>query len=316
MKIRNLMISVLSLIAFLFSCEKDELPKPISNGDGTVLQVLEMGASYANQIGFSLENASVNQINAMDWDMYIYPDKAIRLNTSRFMKVLKVESENDFTLEYADTLFTYDTYSSSHFNFKLNAINNVSYYILDLGRNLEGEFLYKLHLKISLIDNRVFMEFKKENEDDWKVKVIELTSNYGHFYSFIKDVEMINPIFIDSDFYCGGYITKFDEANLDYLVRGILVNKTNDIEIDTVTTISFEDISLADIPSFEFRSQIDQIGYDWKFYDLDKGLYMIDQSKIYIIKYSNGLIYKLKFIDYYNEEGKKGFPTLSFSLLE
>lgn len=314
---RGIFIGALVSISLLWSCEKEELPKPILDHQGSVFQVLEMGENYGNQVGFSLQHAQINTLDVMDWDIYIYPNKDIRINTSRFMKVLKVNSENDFVVEHPDTDFNYDEYSSNAFDFKLLVSEDVNYYILDLGRNVEGDVLYKLYLKIHLSsDNLVSLEYKKAEETNWTSKQIELTSSFGHFYSFLSEVQMVNPLFVQSDFYCGGYITRFEEAELDYLVRGILVNITKDISLAQVDDKTYEDITLDDVTSFDFRNQIDEIGYDWKAYNIDEGLYIVDDTKVYIVKYSNGLIYKLKFIDYYNDKGEKGYPTLSYTLLE
>lgn len=314
---RGIFIGALVSISMLWSCEKEELPKPIPDQQGSVYQVLGMGENYGNQVGFSLQHAETNTIDVMDWDMFIYPNKDIRINTSRFMKVLKVDSENDFATEHPDTDFNYDEYSSNTFDFKLVVREDVNYYILDLGRNVEGDVLYKLYLKIHLSsDNLVSLEYKKAEETNWTSKQIELTSSFGHFYSFINETQMVNPLFVQSDFYCGGYITRFEEAELDYLVRGILVNITKDISLAQVDDKTYDEITLDDVTSFDFRNQIDEIGYDWKAYNIDEGLYIVDDTKVYIVKYSNGLIYKLKFIDYYNDKGEKGYPTLSYTLLE
>lgn len=316
MRLNGLITTILFGVLFLGSCEKDELPKPILDQQGSVFQVLEMGETYSNQIGFSLQNSTVDIVSAMDWDIYIYPNKEIRLNTSRFMKILQVEDEDALSLVYHDSLFIYDDYSKTTFDFKLKASEALSYYIIDLGRNIEGDVLFKVYTKMHIESDQLIVEYKYENQDVWKSKSLDLTSSIGRFYSFVNEEELISSLFVQSDFYCGGYITRFNSENLDYLVRGVLLNNTSNMEIAEITHLEYEDITLDQISEFDFRKQIDQIGFDWKSYNIDEGLYLIDQTKIYIIKYSNGLIYKLKFIDYYNDKGKKGFPTLSYTLLQ
>jgi len=316
MRLNGLIPAILVGVLFLGSCEKDELPKPILDQQGSVLQVLEMGETYSNQIGFSLQDPTVDVVEVMDWDIYIYPSKKIRLNTSRFMKVLKVADEEALSLVYHDSLFTYDDYSKTTFDFKLEASEAIRYYIIDLGRNIEGDVLPKVFTKIHINSNQLIVEYKRDDQTVWKLKSLDLTSNIGRFFSFVNEEEFTSPLFVQSDFYCGGYITRFNAENLDYLVRGVLLNKTSDLEVAEITNLDYDDISLANVPEFDFKQQMDQIGYDWKYYNIDEGLYLIDQTKIYIIKYGNGLIYKLKFIDYYSDIGKKGFPTLSYALLE
>lgn len=305
------------IIGFLFtSCEKDELPKPSYGNQSSVVRTLEMGEDYSSQVGFSLQNNDVFQIKSIDWDIYIYPDKQVRINTSRFMKVHKVTSETDFSNTYPDSVYLYDEYASNHFEFKIQPSVSPSYYIIDLGRNIAGDVLYKVDCKMQLQGDQLIISYREQGQTTWKESSIDLTSTSGTFFSFLKEGVLSNNLFVQSDFYCGGYITRFEEANLDYLVRGVLVNKTNSIEIAEVSNIDYDAVTLSDIVNFEFKQNIDQIGFDWKTYDIDAGIYITDQTKLYIVKYTNGLIYKLKFIDYHNEQGKKGYPVLSYALVE
>ena len=59
-------------------------------------------------------------------------------------------------------------------------------------------------------------------------------------------------------------------------------------------------------------NQKDIIGYEWKDYDFDNAMYQVDPDKIYILKNRIGFYYKLRFIDYYNSTGEKGYPTFEF----
>ncbi len=305
------------ILGFIFSsCEKDELPKPNYGNQNSVVRTLEMGENYSSQIGFSLQNDNMFQIKSIDWDIYVYPDKQVRINTSRFMKVYKVESEAGFLNTYSDSVYVYDKYASHDFEFKIKPSTVPSYYIIDLGRDISGDVLYKVDCKMQLVEDQLMLSYRARGQVTWKEIRINLTSVSGTFFSFLQERISSNNLFVQSDFYCGGYITRFEEANLDYLVRGVLVNKTSPIEIAEVTNLDYDSVTLSDVVGFEFKQNIDQIGYDWKTYDIDAGIYITDQTKLYIVKYNNGLIYKLKFIDYHNEQGKKGYPVLSYALLE
>ncbi len=304
------------MVVLLMSCEKEELPKPIIDIQGSVYQTLEMGEEYTSHIGFSLQSSEVYQINSIDWDLYIYPNREVRINTSRFMKVLEIDEANRFEDTFHDSVFVYDDYSNEESDFKIKLTDKEQYYIIDLGRNIVGEVLQKVDCKMKLVEDKLHLEYKQRLEDTWKLKILDLSASSGVFFSFLTEETMFNNLFVESDFYCGGYITRFVDADLDYLVRGVLLNMSNTIEIAIATDLEYEAINLSNIAHYNFSKHIDKIGYDWKVYDLDKGLYIIDQSKVYVIRYANGLIYKLKFIDYYNSEGKKGYPMISFELLK
>ena len=51
---------------------------------------------------------------------------------------------------------------------------------------------------------------------------------------------------------------------------------------------------------------------DWKEYDFDNEHYTVLPDKIYVLKTSIGYYYKLRFIDFYNSTGEKGYPTFEF----
>lgn len=52
---------------------------------------------------------------------------------------------------------------------------------------------------------------------------------------------------------------------------------------------------------------MDEIGYDWKYYDLSgSGKYIIYQKKVFVIRDQQGYLYKLRFIDFYDNNGQKG----------
>ena len=67
--------------------------------------------------------------------------------------------------------------------------------------------------------------------------------------------------------------------------------------------------------SYEYLKEQDFIGFDWKSYDFDQQLYMVDPQIVYIIKTPIGRYYKLHFIDFYNSMGEKGYPKFEIQEL-
>jgi hypothetical protein len=78
------------------------------------------------------------------------------------------------------------------------------------------------------------------------------------------------------------------------------------------TTLQFEEVNFDIAEKQKFVNQKDIIGYEWKDYDFDNGMYKVNPEYIYILKNRIGYYYKLRFIDYYNSTGEKGFPTFEF----
>ena len=55
------------------------------------------------------------------------------------------------------------------------------------------------------------------------------------------------------------------------------------------------DMVLADTIDLELTNRADVIGYDWKYYNFDAGLYTIVPGLAYVIKDRDGFYYKLRF---------------------
>jgi len=77
----------------------------------------------------------------------------------------------------------------------------------------------------------------------------------------------------------------------------------------------FADLEFADITGIEFSPDLDVIGHEWKYYNLEEGFYSVDANMVFIIKNQNNNFYKLHFIGYYNENGETGYPKFEFKKL-
>jgi hypothetical protein len=91
-------------------------------------------------------------------------------------------------------------------------------------------------------------------------------------------------------------------------VVGVLLNP-NGVATARDSIHDFMDIEADSIRGLEYTTQADVISYDWKYYDFDAGVYTIVPDMNYVIRDTDGFFYKLRFIDFYNDEGVKGYPT-------
>ncbi|MBL7812899.1 MAG: HmuY family protein [Bacteroidetes bacterium] len=114
--------------------------------------------------------------------------------------------------------------------------------------------------------------------------------------------------------------TILDELNnykpYPYILRGVLFNpnKVKALRIPTKTEWSKVDLALA--KSLTLSSDLDIIGYDWKIWNLSANKYTVDQNKIYIILDTKGNYFKMKFVDFYDDQGRKGYPKMAWELLK
>ncbi len=103
-----------------------------------------------------------------------------------------------------------------------------------------------------------------------------------------------------------------------YFVRGVFLNPDyTESALDTITDFIEIDYSKALLNTFSGRQ--DAIGYDWKEVKIDDqsntAEYKIRAGYTYIIKDTEGDCYKLRFKNYFNMFGVKGYPTFEFTKL-
>ncbi len=92
-----------------------------------------------------------------------------------------------------------------------------------------------------------------------------------------------------------------------YLVTGA-VNGFSGVRVAKLTG-NFNEVTLADTLAHPFTTDQDAIGYDWKEYSFDSGLYEVYSNKVYIVQDREGYFFKLHFVDYYDDQGLRGSPT-------
>ena len=65
---------------------------------------------------------------------------------------------------------------------------------------------------------------------------------------------------------------------------------------------------------FNYSTDVNTIGYNWKDYNHDLGDYIILDNS-YVIKNRSGYYYKFHLIDFYNSSGQKGNMKFEFQRL-
>lgn len=77
----------------------------------------------------------------------------------------------------------------------------------------------------------------------------------------------------------------------------------------------FNELTVSDTLNCIFSSNKNIIGFDWKYFDLQKNQYYLYENKSYFIRHASGKYYKLHFIDFYNTSGVKGTPVFEYKEL-
>ncbi len=324
----------------LTSCFKeDERIVPSRPGNLTT-KVIELMPDYRLQVYFDLNTGEEVSSNLKTvWDLGLTctaDDYKMMLNTSQFIKVAHTESDN-FDIAYSTEGFVW-VFDESTGNFSGNAIgkwwedteagpvslNEVM--LIDRGIDADGlpAGYFKMQLMIDAVTKVV------------SVRLAELDGSSERQFSFIKDptrrfvtlsfengfnAMQPEPAATTWDLLFTQYTTLLYTDTGEpypYLVTGVLINDTLvKAVMDSITP--FDNVTRELAESLILSTRQDVIGYDWKKVngDVTSGnvTYTAIPDMVFIIKNKDGYFFKLRFIDFYNNLGQKGYPTFEYQKL-
>lgn len=305
----------------IISCEKGEIPiQPHVSGDD-ITNSVEMGETYQNQIFFSLDKNEIISSNLKtDWDLAFECSDTgwhVRLNTAKGMAVSKT---NGTFASIIDTVGAYWNWDAHNGNSDSTAIGNwqeySGIYIIDLGYNQTGihQGFAKLQI-VSVSTSQYQINYSDLNQTIPVTKMIAKNTAYSFSYFNFSSGELVSiaPTKIEWDILFTQYTHIFD-GQTPYLVTGVLLNP-NSTQASLVDNLDYSEINYESTTGFIYSDYANAIGYSWKFFNYDEGLYQVDPSQIFVIKTQNDFYYKLHFIDFYNEFGVKGYPKFEYKRL-
>ena len=307
------------VIFWLSACEKAELPKPASFVT-TESNSVNMGSDYATQLFFSLdENKVVSQNLRESWDLGFDSSGNIFLNSSKNMSVSATGS-TDLSAVGTSTLtsWMYDQPEGYTDSLAFSSWEAGKVYIVDRGVTTTGAQIGKIKLLINQFANNT-----------WSIDWATLSSQEVHHIEFAADdtkdftafsfsavpgtVVNIDPGKDSWDLLFSTYTHMYNDG-MPYLVNGILLN-SNGVTACQIEGTTFDAVTYDDISSMSFSTMRDVIGFDWKTYNFDTGLYQIDLNRVYVVKSVSNRYYKLRLLDFYNQSGQKGNPTFEIKEL-
>jgi hypothetical protein len=325
---RNLSL-ILALVLSLQSCFKEEeMIPPHEQGDLEEGQAA-LGSKYERQVYFDLNQGEEVASNAItDWDLSFESNSegwTIRLNSARFM----------LAGTSSDTLFIADLnadepemkFDKSDGNpdstaigawFETNEDSTWSkryVYLLDRGVDPEGSSLGQKKIQFDTRgEDFILRHANLDNSGDTTVIILRDPAMDQVYYSFEDGTMNIAPLPDQWSLLFTRYTTMLvtDEGeDYPYLVVGVLLNPNKVVAV-LDTTHDFMNMNADDITDLEFTSRADVIGYEWKYYNFDNGVYTIVPDMNYVIRDKDGFFYKFRFVDFYSDEGVKGFPSFEF----
>ena len=327
----------IAVLILLSSCFKEDEPMPAFPMQTTTI---EMGKYYQYQYHFNLsENKKLTQIDKNSYDLVFESADSgwhIRLNTSAFMMAANT-GEKDFEA-ITDTTGLPWKFDKSNGNPDFIAIGNWlsingtdtvyenTVYVINRGIDHLGNNRGLKKVKFTRVDKNSYTfsyaDFNNENQGEF---IINKENEVKHsFFSFDDETQLtgLEPPADKWDLLFTQYTTLLFTNTGEpypYLVTGVLSNYGNlKMAIDSVQT--YENVTLETAQSFDYSNSWDFIGYDWKDIIGDVGsgnvYYEIVPNRTYLLRTINDVYYKLRFINFYNEDtGEKGYPMFQYDVL-
>ncbi|MDZ7743225.1 MAG: HmuY family protein [Bacteroidota bacterium] len=335
---KNALYLVIILLSLTSCFKEDERVQPHDPGNVEVAQV-EMTKNYKYQAYFDLESGSVIAQNLRtDWDLGFETSDTgwhVILNTGNFMWAGNT-GLTDFS-QNIDTTGLVWKFDKSDGNPDSTAIkrwfettnNDTSYtkhvYAINQGYTPSGN--------LRGVKKIVFRKVDKDHyEIAWgEVDAVEPTlytiskdSSRNYVFFSFEDGEQKNlePDKRDWDLWFTQYTTILltNEGNpYPYLVTGTLINQYQQTRVAEDSILSFQLLDYQTAQEMQYSNKLDVIGYDWKSVvgDVQSGnvSYIVRENLHYIIHTQEDLYYKLRFVDFYNDLGDKGYPRFEFQRL-
>lgn len=329
-KLKNI-VFLLGFVVIFSSCFQEEELRtlPPTNGDLEV-GVAEMTDDYRYQVYYDqVTNTAAKSVLTTSWDLgFACSDTTWHIVLNNAKAMLAGNSGKKNFGEVTTTAGIKFTFDSTNGDTDSLAISNwidltgeepqATGYVYVIDRGADENFIsigYKKVIFKTSGNDSYQIRFANPDGSNEQVATIkkDAAKNYVCF-SFDNGIVDVEPPKTSWTLLFTSYqavlYTNQGEA-VPYLVRGALLNPyLTAAGMDT--TLVFSEISLADTVKFNLTTRRDVIGHEWKYYDFDDGIYMVEPDRNYIVRGQDSYYYKLRFISYYNNLNQKGYPAFEF----
>lgn len=309
------------MAVILFSCEKPEKPiKPYDRGNA-VTRVIAMTSNYQYQVYYQLDSARVvKTVNRMDWDLALSSGTTpvLLTNTGRGIYVAKTHSKTMEEVKDTTGLNFYWGQPSLHADslaFGAWWLANDAVYVINMGYDLNGMPLGFVKCKPQwLSDQSLRFTWSNLNDNEVKTLVVKPDTRYNFTYFSLLQNKMadVEPPKNQWDLVFTQYVKLLFAppypATRNYEVVGALINPYR-VQAGFAFNLPFEQIGIGHEPD-KWYNHRDVIGFDWKWFDIGTNAYTVNPAMNYILKTTEGYVFKLHFLDFYDDSGVKGYPKL------
>jgi hypothetical protein len=292
---------------------------------------VEMGSGYANQVFYHF-NGTKTSVAADAWDLgfstslfqvaVISNQKNITVykiegvdssayasisDTAGLVLVAQYNSEDDW---YAGA-FNRGANEADPFDFGWGIYDFVSHTVF--GNKLfivtDGSAWYKFWIRYKSPDGTFALRYANLNggadANLYLNTALYPAKNYVYLTLESGAISDLEPAATDWQLLFTQYITDFPGLG-PYLVTGILQHpeiltaEASGVDVNTVSYLNY---------SAAYSTSISEIGYDWKYFDLNIFQYVIEDSLIYFVKDAAQNIVSIRFTGFDNVTGTSAFET-------
>ena len=337
-----------SFLILLFSCEKEEIPVNIEGcTDPTAsnfnqyaniannitcnyessMTTIPLGSDYRYQFFYTLnDNMIVSENLKTDWDLAFENGSEgflVTINSSTFSQIASINNtEFEAINEISNLTWRWDNPDGNIENTAIGDHRDLknTVWIIDRGYTESGNLRGYKKFTIDTVTQNYYTirHANLDNSEDTTSTIYKNENQNFTQFSFKTNSQIqIEPLNNNWDLLFTQYTHVFSN-NADvpaYLVTGVLINPSADIIVAIDSINLFEEISYDAINTYLFSNKKNTIGYNWKYFDFDNQTYNVKTDINYIIKNGSNEYFKLRFIDFYNSLGEKGFPKFEVQKL-
>jgi len=282
----------------------------------TINADITMGAGYANDVYYGLENQTSSTSNRQDWDIAFYRKSnfstGIRINNTKGIEVYEASNQlsNWNTIDIAN-LASWKALYNSDVDWQKGALNNgsatygwgnydmashfVKGTIVFVLKYNSGEYVKLKIDELNAPSGTYKITYSLLENNTWSadktVSIAHSTSpnNLFNYFNFITgQIVKPEPNQNEWDLKFTKYITPLEaEGNT------VMYNVTGVLQSDLVKIAKTDSGNPKDDNAYSI--DINTIGYNWKNYDMNSGSYTIKPTNYFIKNTSTNKIYKLVF---------------------
>jgi len=317
----RLLILFVAAACLLSSCEKTEKALVLPPRGTASHMSIEMGAKYENQVFFDFETGAVAfSSDQASWDLAFeaFPDgRHVFINGGKEVLVYNTRQHDMRQVTELPAVL-----SSSGLGWQFDAPCGLSDSTgigdwFGLAGETKGE-VYIIQNEKGVYQKMRILSAEADRFVIARTVVLVKDASYNFVYfSFSKGIVKPEPPKETWDIVFTRYRYVYhtpDYPNFPYTVTGVLLNPFQ-TKAAKDSVVAFGDIDLQKALGMAMGRYRDMIGYDWKDYNSSTASFQVNRAKNYIVQTRKGQLYKLRFLEFYNSSGLKGYPAFEYERL-